>query len=124
MCKKDNKAMSNELMKEKKILIAGDIMLDIYFFGEVKRISPEAPIPVFSGSKKKYVPGGAANVATNLVVAGVSADIMSIAGTDVNGEYCLSCLTDMKLVGNMFLELKKEQQHLSCVISGRITSRF
>lgn len=78
--------MSNELMKEKKILIAGDIMLDIYFFGEVKRISPEAPIPVFSGSKKKYVPGGAANVATNLVVAGVSADIMSIAGTDVNGD--------------------------------------
>lgn len=72
----------------KKVLIVGDIMLDHYVFGNVGRISPEAPVPVLlqDSKKNKYVPGGAGNVAVNMKVAGVEVDILSVIGDDENGK--------------------------------------
>jgi len=50
----------------KTILVIGDVMLDEYIWGEVERISPEAPVPVVRVNSETWVPGGAANVAHNI----------------------------------------------------------
>lgn len=68
-----------------KILVVGDVMLDTYFSGSVKRISPEAPVPVFSKDSEYSVLGGAANVAANLVAAGQHVAIATIVGKDEKG---------------------------------------
>ena len=52
--------------KQKRIAVIGDMMLDIYFWGDVKRISPEAPVPVLEVENEFYRFGGAANVALNI----------------------------------------------------------
>jgi len=54
--------------KNKKILVIGDVMLDKYIWGEVSRISPEAPVQVVNVNKESYAPGGAANVASILIL--------------------------------------------------------
>lgn len=72
-------------IKKKSILVVGDVMLDNYYVGEIKRISPEAPVPVFRKKGQKSVLGGAANVAANLVAANQKVAMMSIIGNDENG---------------------------------------
>ena len=75
-----------------RVLVAGDIMLDIYSFGRASRISPEAPVPVLVKKKEKmqYSLGGAANVAANMIAAGAEVDIMSAVGSDTNGNILLN----------------------------------
>lgn len=82
-------------MKKKKILVVGDIMLDVYIEGEVYRISPEAPIPILQKKKERTIPGGAANVANNLVAAGQEVYILSTIGNDENGEILIKELKKM-----------------------------
>ncbi len=65
-----------------RILVVGDVMLDHYIAGQVKRISPEAPVPVVSAAKRWSVPGGAANVARNLVRLGVEVAVAGVVGQD------------------------------------------
>ena len=77
------------MITRKKVLVIGDVMLDTYFTGEVKRISPEAPVPVFRKMGERSVLGGAANVAVNLVAAGHNVFMMSIVGKDETGERLL-----------------------------------
>ena len=66
--------MNTELnsIKGKKVLVIGDVMLDTYHIGDVKRISPEAPVPVVRVTRTYNVLGGAANVARNLLGLGCS----------------------------------------------------
>lgn len=91
----------------KKILAAGDIMLDTYHFGRVERISPEAPVPVFlETGRVRQTPGGAANVAVNLAAVGIGTDIFSAAGCDRNGELLLRLLEE-KGVGTDFISRKE-----------------
>lgn len=71
--------------KTKRILIAGDVMLDRYWFGEVNRISPEAPVPIVRVEKSEERLGGAANVARNAVALGVEAALMGVIGDDDAG---------------------------------------
>lgn len=73
-------------IQKKNILVIGDVMIDTYYYGNVKRISPEAPVPVFKKNSERSVLGGAANVATNLVAAGQNVSMMSMIGNDTNGE--------------------------------------
>lgn len=73
-------------IQSKSILVIGDVMLDTYYTGDVKRISPEAPVPVFRKRAGRSVLGGAANVAANLVAAGQNVSIMSVIGNDETGE--------------------------------------
>ncbi|HEX7386704.1 MAG TPA: D-glycero-beta-D-manno-heptose-7-phosphate kinase [Castellaniella sp.] len=68
-----------------KILVVGDIMLDRYWFGEVDRISPEAPVPVVRVARREDRLGGAANVARNIVALGAQAGLLGIVGADEAG---------------------------------------
>jgi rfaE bifunctional protein kinase chain/domain len=79
-------------MKEfasKKIAVLGDLMLDKYIFGTVDRISPEAPIPVVSVNRETFVPGGAANTASNVTALSAQAFLMGIVGNDAACEFLL-----------------------------------
>ena len=68
------------------ILVVGDLMLDCYIEGEVKRVSPEAPVPVISETSDRSVPGGAANVAMNLSALGIKTTLVGVMGDDKSGE--------------------------------------
>ena len=70
---------------QRHILVIGDAMIDAYFIGSVDRISPEAPVPVISVVQKDQRPGGAANVALNLVSLGAKATLCSVIGADNEG---------------------------------------
>jgi rfaE bifunctional protein kinase chain/domain len=69
-----------------RVLVVGDVMLDRYWFGDVERISPEAPVPVVKVSRNEERPGGAANVARNAAALGASAALLSVVGADEAGE--------------------------------------
>lgn len=73
----------------KSILVAGDVMLDDYIFGDIKRISPEAPVPVLHKKTQRSTLGGAANVAANLMAAGQEVAVMSMIGHDAEGQEIL-----------------------------------
>lgn len=73
-------------IQSKNILVIGDVMLDTYFTGNIKRISPEAPVPIFRKKDERSILGGAANVAANLVAAEQNVSIMAIIGNDETGE--------------------------------------
>ena len=68
-----------------RVLIVGDVMLDRYWFGEVERISPEAPVPVVKIARTEERPGGAANVARNAAALGASLTLLSVIGADEPG---------------------------------------
>ncbi|MDR3740733.1 MAG: bifunctional D-glycero-beta-D-manno-heptose-7-phosphate kinase/D-glycero-beta-D-manno-heptose 1-phosphate adenylyltransferase HldE [Terracidiphilus sp.] len=68
----------------KRLLVVGDVMLDKYIWGEVGRISPEAPVPVVRGVRQEAKPGGAANVAMNLSRLGAQTTVVGITGGDEN----------------------------------------
>lgn len=72
-----------------RILVVGDVMLDKYFYGEVTRISPEAPVPITHVMSSKETLGGAANVAHNLALLGCATDIAGFVGEDY---HCQSLL--------------------------------
>ena len=68
------------------VLVVGDVMLDEYWFGDVRRISPEAPVPVVHVSRSEERPGGAANVARNIVAMGANATLLAVVGADPTAE--------------------------------------
>ena len=70
---------------DKKVLIVGDAMIDAYMWGEIKRISPEAPVPVVEVKKHENRLGGAANVALNLKALGTNPILCSVIGTGERG---------------------------------------
>ncbi len=65
-----------------KVLVIGDVMLDRYWFGDVNRISPEAPVPIAKINKIEDRPGGAANVARNIASLGGNVTLLSVVGLD------------------------------------------
>ncbi|OWT65893.1 D-glycero-beta-D-manno-heptose-7-phosphate kinase [Candidimonas nitroreducens] len=69
-----------------RVLVVGDVMLDRYWFGEVERISPEAPVPVVRVARREDRLGGAANVARNIVALGGQATLLGVVGTDEAGQ--------------------------------------
>ncbi len=87
------------------ILVVGDLILDEYIWRNVERISPEAPVPVVWANKRTYVPGGAANVATNIVSLGGSVSAVGIVGKDDNAEILLSELKNKHIDTEGVLEV-------------------
>jgi D-beta-D-heptose 7-phosphate kinase/D-beta-D-heptose 1-phosphate adenosyltransferase len=77
-----NLAKFVDQFKGKKIAVVGDLMLDHFIFGDIDRISPEAPVPVLLAKADTMVPGGAGNVATNLAALGALPIIFAVVGTD------------------------------------------
>lgn len=76
-----------------KVLLLGDVMLDRYYYGEVSRISPEAPVPVVKVCEEKFSAGGAGNVAVNLANLGCSVSIAGAIGNDPSAELLKEALT-------------------------------
>jgi rfaE bifunctional protein kinase chain/domain len=68
-----------------RLLVVGDVMLDRYWFGEVERISPEAPVPIVKIARNDERPGGAANVARNAAALGAEVTLISVIGDDDAG---------------------------------------
>ncbi len=69
-----------------KVLLIGDFMLDTYTTGKIRRISPEAPVPVLHVQKEESLPGGAGNVALNLISLGAAVSVLGRVGSDSAGE--------------------------------------
>ena len=85
--------------KDARILVVGDVMLDQFVWGNVARISPEAPVPIVEFSSESFMPGGAANVARNLSALGAQTALFSVVGDDLAGANLDDLLTE---------------QHVSC----------
>lgn len=72
-------------LKAVRILVAGEVVLDRYLWGEVTRISPEAPIPILQVDRREERPGNAAFVCANLAAFGARSTLLSVIGADANG---------------------------------------
>ncbi|MFO1322048.1 MAG: D-glycero-beta-D-manno-heptose-7-phosphate kinase [Burkholderiales bacterium] len=72
-------------MRGARVLVVGDVMLDRYWFGDVNRISPEAPVPVVKIGRSEERLGGAANVARNVAALGAQAELLAVVGDDEPG---------------------------------------
>src|SRR5436190_17622561 len=82
---------------DKRILVIGDLILDEFVWGKVRRISPEAPVPVVEVDRESYFPGGAANVARNLREFASDVRVLGLAGTDPHGEHLKKLLADHRI---------------------------
>jgi rfaE bifunctional protein kinase chain/domain len=80
-----------------KVAIIGDVMLDTYWWGQVDRISPEAPVPIVALKRKELRVGGAANVALNVVSLGAKTTILSIIGNDADGKELTRLLNENQI---------------------------
>ncbi|SNR70969.1 D-glycero-beta-D-manno-heptose-7-phosphate kinase [Desulfurobacterium atlanticum] len=90
--------------QNKKILVIGDLMIDEYIFGKVERISPEAPVPVVEAAKTDIKPGGAANVAANLVSLGAEVAMLGVVGDDDRGSILKNLLKSNKVDTSFIIE--------------------
>jgi D-beta-D-heptose 7-phosphate kinase/D-beta-D-heptose 1-phosphate adenosyltransferase len=75
-----------QAMRDRKIVVLGDVMLDEFVWGDVTRISPEAPVPVVDIRRESVHLGGAANVLANVVALGAQACVVGVVGNDAAGE--------------------------------------
>jgi D-beta-D-heptose 7-phosphate kinase/D-beta-D-heptose 1-phosphate adenosyltransferase len=80
-----------------RILVVGDAMLDHFIWGEVGRISPEAPVPVVEFKRESFIPGGAANVARNLSTLGARTELFGVTGGDVSATELRRLLTSQHI---------------------------
>jgi rfaE bifunctional protein kinase chain/domain len=80
-----------------RLLIVGDVMLDRYWFGDVSRISPEAPVPVVRVERREERLGGAANVARNAAALGAHTALLGVVGQDEAGNAIEQMLLDLKI---------------------------
>lgn len=81
-------------MRDRKIVVLGDVMLDEFVWGDVTRISPEAPVPVVDIRRESVHLGGAANVLANVVALGAKACVVGVVGKDSAGERLRAGLKD------------------------------
>ena len=94
------------------VLIIGDVMVDFYLFGEVNRISPEAPVPVVEIASKESRPGGAANVALNIYELGAKPILLSMIGRDLTGNSLIKMLRESGVKTNHVLQNKNRMTTL------------
>ena len=101
--------------KGKRVAVVGDLMLDVYVWGKVSRISPEAPVPVVHVNKKTYTLGGAANVMCNIASLGGEALAFGIIGKGGNGTFLLDLMkerginTDNIIIDENYLTIEKQR---------------
>ena len=100
------------------VLVVGDVMLDRYWFGDVSRISPEAPVPVVHVQRTEERPGGAANVARNIASLGGKATLLSVVGDDEAGR-SLAALLAQERVTTLF----HKDPHLPTTVKLRVIGR-
>lgn len=105
-------------LKKNKILVVGDVMLDRYWFGDVNRISPEAPVPIAKINKIEDRPGGAANVARNIASLGGDVTLLSVVGTD-EPALVLQNLLNEENVDTIF----KQDSTISTIVKLRVLAK-
>jgi rfaE bifunctional protein kinase chain/domain len=89
---------ANEILdtiRDRRIVVLGDVMLDEFVWGDVTRISPEAPVPVVDVRRESVHLGGAANVLANLVALGTRGTVVGVVGNDATGERLRSSLNEL-----------------------------
>jgi rfaE bifunctional protein kinase chain/domain len=101
-----------------RILVVGDVMLDRYWFGDVSRISPEAPVPVVRIERREARLGGAANVARNAAALGAQAGLLGIVGNDEAGDE-----VQQLLEGDGIRSYLKRDEAISTIIKLRVIGR-
>ena len=104
--------------KSPRLLVVGDVMLDRYWFGEVNRISPEAPVPVVRVERREERLGGAANVARNAVTLGAQTGLLGVVGQDEAGDQVQKLLSDL----NVSSYLNRDES-ISTIIKLRVIGR-
>ncbi|HHW59226.1 MAG TPA: D-glycero-beta-D-manno-heptose-7-phosphate kinase [Bacteroidales bacterium] len=90
--------MIDKESKDKNILIIGDVMLDRYIWGDVARISPEAPVPVVNVTKIEHRLGGSANVALNIQSLGSNPFLVGVIGNDASGNEFINLMKSQKMI--------------------------
>ncbi len=83
---------------DRNVLVVGDLMLDTYLWGDINRVSPEAPVPIVEVKKIEYNPGGAANVALNLASLGCKVSLIGLIGTDAEGTILKNLLDQRNII--------------------------
>lgn len=101
-----------------RVLVVGDVMLDRYWFGEVSRISPEAPVPVVKVERTEERPGGAANVARNIAALGAQATLLSVVGADEAGAALARLLAESAIDASLH-----EDAQLATTVKLRVIGR-
>lgn len=101
-----------------RILIVGDVMLDRYWFGEVNRISPEAPVPVVRVERKEERLGGAANVARNTASLGAQTALLGVTGDDEPARVMESMLGEMGIRSHL-----NRDASISTIVKLRVIGR-
>jgi D-beta-D-heptose 7-phosphate kinase/D-beta-D-heptose 1-phosphate adenosyltransferase len=81
-----------------RVFVVGDVMLDRYIWGDVERISPEAPVPIVHAMHRNERPGGAANVAMNIAGLGAKATLFGFVGDDENGAILEACVREAAVI--------------------------
>ena len=104
-----------------RILVVGDVMLDRYWYGDVSRISPEAPVPIvrIETKRTKEVPGGAANVAANAAALGASVALLSVVGDDEPGRKLAQLVAEKRVETNLHRDRSIDTTVKLRVIGGR-----
>ena len=82
-----------------RVMVVGDVILDQFLWGQVKRISPEAPVPVVEFERESFMPGGAANVARNLTAFGAEVELFGLVGKDDGARQLRALLKEEKVDG-------------------------
>jgi D-beta-D-heptose 7-phosphate kinase/D-beta-D-heptose 1-phosphate adenosyltransferase len=88
--------------RNSRILVIGDLILDRYIWGKVRRISPEAPVPVVEVTDDNFMLGGAANVANNIIALGGQATVAGVAGKDRAGDVLTQLLDEKGIESALF----------------------
>jgi rfaE bifunctional protein kinase chain/domain len=101
-----------------RLLVVGDVMLDRYWFGDVSRISPEAPVPVVRIEKREARLGGAANVARNAAALGTHCGLLGVVGNDEAGDEVEQILHE----SSIDTYLKRDEQ-ISTIVKLRVIGR-
>lgn len=92
-----------------KVLVVGDVMLDRYWWGNVSRISPEAPVPIVNLESVSQTVGGAANVAANVAGLGAEAFLVGVVGEDDEADLILDVLNEKKISNHFLLKSMKRR---------------
>ncbi|HXS37824.1 MAG TPA: bifunctional ADP-heptose synthase [Flavipsychrobacter sp.] len=105
-----NKAQLKDLfdgISQLHVVVVGDVMLDNYWWGEVERISPEAPVPVVALKRRESRLGGAANVALNCRTLGAKVTLASVIGDDKDGELLIQLAKDAGIDTELVMHSKQ-----------------
>lgn len=108
-----------EGMNKLHVVVVGDVMLDNYWWGEVERMSPEAPVPIVSIKQKESRLGGAANVALNCKSLGATVSLASVLGADVDGQL----LIDLSAAAGLDTQLLVQSKERRTTTKTRVLSR-